>query len=85
MLRNHFLGPVPTIPPVPSYTKTPKIGPRYPRVDNLLAEGTRVFHLDITHLYHPSHPRSSTLLSCQHLDSMLSKFARPLGIGGAHK
>jgi hypothetical protein len=36
--------------------ETPKIGPRYPRVDNPLAQGTQVYHLDITHLYHPEPP-----------------------------
>ena len=36
--------------------ETPKIGPRYPRVDNPLAQGTQVYHLDTRHLYHPEPP-----------------------------
>ena len=36
--------------------ETPKIGTRYPRVDNPLAQGTQVYHLDTGHLYHPETP-----------------------------
>jgi hypothetical protein len=33
--------------------ETPKIGPRDPKVDNPLAQGTQVYHLDTRHLYRP--------------------------------
>ena len=65
--------------------ETPKIGPRYPKVDNPLAQGTQVYHIDTRHLYHPEPPPSSTLLSRYHLELMSRKFARPLSIVAAHK
>ena len=36
--------------------ETPKIGARYPRVNNPLAQGTEVYHLGTSHLYHPETP-----------------------------
>jgi hypothetical protein len=36
--------------------ETPKIGAHYPRVNNPLAPGTQVYHLDTCHLYHPEPP-----------------------------
>jgi len=37
--------------------ETPKIGARYPRVNNPLAQGTQVYHLETSHLYRPeTHP-----------------------------
>jgi hypothetical protein len=31
----------------------PKIGTRYPRVDNPLAQDIQIYHLETRHLYHP--------------------------------
>jgi hypothetical protein len=33
--------------------ETPKVGARYPRVNNNLAQGTEVYNLDTVHLYNP--------------------------------
>jgi len=36
--------------------ETPKIGDRYPRINNPLAQGTQVYHLETSHLYRPETP-----------------------------
>lgn len=84
LLRSHRPGLAPIIPPVPCYM-TLKIGPCYPGVDNPLAQGTQVYHLDTRHLYHSEPSPISILLSRHHFELMSSKFARPLSIGAAYE